>query len=80
MASLTSSESQSSAATSWPARAAPGPVDPAVQRDNLGDRIARTADDDLFAVLDPLDDPRQVGLRVMDVELRSGLAAWTLLS
>jgi len=38
-----------------------------IQRDHLGDRFAGAADDDLFAVLDALDDPREVGLRVVDV-------------
>jgi hypothetical protein len=44
-------------------------LDPARQRDHLGDRVAGPADDDLLAVLHPLDDLRQVGLGVMDVEL-----------
>jgi hypothetical protein len=35
-------------------------VDPAVQRDHLRDRGAGSADDDLFAVLDAVDDPREV--------------------
>ncbi|GIF41030.1 hypothetical protein Axi01nite_53410 [Actinoplanes xinjiangensis] len=48
------------------------PVDPAVERDHLGDGCAGPADDDLFAVLDAVDDPREVRLRVVDVELEEG--------
>src|SRR6185369_4468220 len=51
-----------------PAGGAPGPR---MERNDLGDRRSGPADDDLFAALDPVDDPGQVGLRIVDVELWS---------
>src|SRR5580700_92917 len=51
-------------------RPSPAALYSAPQGDDLGDRIARAADDDLLAVLHPFDNPRQVGLRLVDVELR----------
>jgi hypothetical protein len=48
-------------------------LDPAVQRDHLCDRGAGSADDDLFTVLNTVNDPREVCLRVVNGELRSCL-------
>ena len=70
MDSLTASESQSGVRTSWP-RSDPRPARWILPASGitLATGSAGPADDDLLAVLHPLDDLRQVGLGVMDVEL-----------
>src|SRR6266508_6626438 len=46
-----------------------GTTDPPRQRDDLGDRMPGAADDHLFTALDPFDDPRELRLRLVNIEL-----------